>query len=62
MTMMMMIGDSVKIKLSNTSAPWVGGWLGGEVLLDECCFNLKELSESSDKMTSSQVLIVTGVA
>ena len=47
---MMMKGDSVKIKLSKTSAPWVGGWLGREVLLDESCFNLREYFESSDKM------------
>ena len=48
--MMMMIGDSVKIKLLKTSAPWVGRRLGREVLLDERCFNLREHFESNDKM------------
>ena len=61
-TMMMLIGDSVKIKLLKTSAPWVGRRLGREVLLDKRCFNLREHFESSDKMKQSQVLIVTGMA
>ena len=59
--MMMMIGDSVKMKLSKTFTPWVGRWLGREVLLDERCFNLKEDSKLSDNMTKTSVLIVTGM-
>ena len=58
----MMKCDSVKINLLKTSVPWVGGWLGREVLLDKSCFNLKEDSNSSDKMSQTQVLIVTGMA